>query len=177
MCTERSGFHRIESLLVGRHESLLIVMLSTLYRTAYSQARQKSLLLSRAMSSTSSAKLPKFFVWAPDSTTEGTLARRYEVRGQHLETIQPLIDAGVLRALFLCCLSCVSVLMFDYAEVGGMLVDPDATESEGTTKQAVGSLLIFQAETLSDVKKMVESDIYYTSGVVSNSEITVSSVR
>ena len=34
-------------------------------------------------------------------------------------------------------------------------------------KKMVGSVLICEAESIEDVKKMVEGDIYYTSGVVS----------
>jgi hypothetical protein len=39
----------------------------------------------------------KFFVYAPDKTEEGTLAKRYNVRPQHLEKLQPLIDSGTVR--------------------------------------------------------------------------------
>lgn len=47
-----------------------------------------------------------------------------------------------------------------------MLLDPESRD-EGDLKPAVGSLLIVKAESLSEVKSMIESDIYYTSGVVS----------
>lgn len=36
----------------------------------------------------------------------------------------------------------------------------------GQEKKMVGSVLIFEAETLDAVKTLVEKDIYYTSGVV-----------
>lgn len=36
----------------------------------------------------------------------------------------------------------------------------------GSEKKMVGSVLIFEAETLEAVRKVVERDIYYTSGVV-----------
>jgi len=34
-------------------------------------------------------------------------------------------------------------------------------------KKAVGSLLIVQAVTIDEARKVIESDLYYTSGVVS----------
>jgi hypothetical protein len=53
------------------------------------------------------------------------------------------------------------------SEVGGMILTPESIESEDTEKTVVGSLMIVQAETFNDAKKLVESDVYYTSGVVS----------
>lgn len=40
----------------------------------------------------------------------------------------------------------------------------------------VGSMLLFEAESIEAVKKRIESDIYYTSGVVSSSHDEGSSV-
>lgn len=59
-----------------------------------------------------------------------------------------------------------------------MLLDPDLRD-DGDLKPAVGSLLIVKAESLSEVKAMIESDIYYTSGVVSfqNHTTLVTSVQ
>jgi len=95
--------------------------------------------------SSSTKQLQKFFVYAPDSQAEGTRARRYEVRPRHMDGVAPLIKAGIIQ-------------------VGGMLLDPELHD-DSDLKPAVGSILIVKAESLSEVKAMIESDIYYTSGV------------
>ncbi|KAF8637965.1 hypothetical protein AX16_010598 [Volvariella volvacea WC 439] len=107
----------------------------------------------RAMSSTTDS-FQKFFVYAPDSTKEGTLATRYQVRGTHLSNLKPLIDNRTVQ-------------------VGGMLTTPESANLEGTDKKAVGSILIVKAKTLDEVKALIESDIYYTSGVWDNEKLVI----
>lgn len=51
-------------------------------------------------------------------------------------------------------------------EVAGMTVTPESVESENATVKPFGSCIIYEAENIDVVRKMVESDIYYTSGVV-----------
>lgn len=46
------------------------------------------------------------------------------------------------------------------------MVDPESQPDSGKVA-AIGSCMILEAETLADAKELVESDIYYTSGVVS----------
>jgi hypothetical protein len=41
-------------------------------------------------------KKQQFFVYALDRTEEATLAKRYDVRSQHLEKLQPLVDSGTV---------------------------------------------------------------------------------
>ena len=45
------------------------------------------------------------------------------------------------------------------------MVEPQS-DLQATQKEAMGSLIIYEAESFEKVKEMVESDIYYTSGVV-----------
>ena len=52
-------------------------------------------------------------------------------------------------------------------DVGGAMLSPESVEPGGEVKM-VGSVLVFEAETIEEVRKTVESDIYYTSGVVSS---------
>lgn len=54
---------------------------------------------------------------------------------------------------------------FICAEFGGPFLAPELTDEKDRTKIA-GSLLFFEAESIEEVRKIVESDIYYTSGVV-----------
>jgi len=48
-----------------------------------------------------------------------------------------------------------------------MYTDPGILIKDGERAKAMGSLLIVKAETIEEVRKMMTSDIYYTSGVVS----------
>jgi uncharacterized protein len=43
---------------------------------------------------------------------------------------------------------------------------PESVESPNAEKKMVGSVFVFEAKDIAEVKKMVENDIYYTSGVV-----------
>ena len=47
---------------------------------------------------------------------------------------------------------------------GGALVSPETYQSE--SKKMVGSGMIFEAENIDVVRKLIHEDIYYTSGVV-----------
>jgi hypothetical protein len=47
----------------------------------------------------------------------------------------------------------------------GMFLTPESFEP-GAEKKGAGSLLIVEAESLADVRKMMEADIYFKAGVV-----------
>jgi hypothetical protein len=51
------------------------------------------------------------------------------------------------------------------AEFGGPLLAPELTDEKDRAKM-IGSLMFCEAESIEEVRKIVESDIYYTSGVV-----------
>jgi len=104
--------------------------------------------------STTTKQYHRFFVYAPDKTDEGAHERRYAVRPRHFEAVQPLIDSGVIQ-------------------VGGMVVSEDQIESEGGQKKAVASLLIVKAKTIDDARKLIESDVYYTSGVWDSEKLII----
>ncbi|ESK91022.1 hypothetical protein Moror_16327 [Moniliophthora roreri MCA 2997] len=101
----------------------------------------------------STGKLSKFLVYAPDNTKEGTHELRCQVRERHLAAVQPVIKSGVMK-------------------VGGMMVDP-LSDPEAPQKQAKGSLIIYEAESMEQVRAMVESDIYYTSGVWDREKLVI----
>ncbi|KAJ7512466.1 hypothetical protein B0H11DRAFT_1844252 [Mycena galericulata] len=88
--------------------------------------------------------LPRFFVYAPDKTDEGAFERRLSVRPKHLENAAKRINDGVIR-------------------MGGAVLTPESLT--GADKKLVGSVLIFEAENIETVRTMIETDIYYTSGV------------
>ena len=49
--------------------------------------------------------------------------------------------------------------------IGGGLVDPATYQF--AEKKLIGSMMVYEAESLEAVRKLVEADIYYTSNVVS----------
>ncbi|KAF8629139.1 hypothetical protein AX17_005725 [Amanita inopinata Kibby_2008] len=86
----------------------------------------------------------RFMVYAPDKQEEGTFERRTSVRPQHRVSLQKNIEQGVIL-------------------VGGALATPESIARED--KRLIGSMFICEAESIEEVKKMVESDIYYTGNV------------
>jgi hypothetical protein len=51
------------------------------------------------------------------------------------------------------------------AEFGGPVLAPELTDEKGRAKMT-GSLMFCEAGSMEEVRKIVQSDIYYTSGVV-----------
>jgi len=85
-------------------------------------------------------------VYAPDKVEEGTFAKRLSVRSTHLEEVKAKISGGFIR-------------------VGGVLLTPESIATPTSDKKMVGSMFICEAENIEEVKKVVESDIYYKTGV------------
>jgi len=55
----------------------------------------------------------------------------------------------------------------ELVEVGGVMLTPESIEAATSKPKMTGSMLIVQAENIDVVKKLIETDIYYTTGVVS----------
>nr|GAT48822.1 predicted protein [Mycena chlorophos] len=87
---------------------------------------------------------PRFLVYAPDHTDKDAFSRRMSVRATHLDVAKQNIANGKFL-------------------VAGALLTPESLHSE--EKKMVGSSFIVEAETLEEVKEIMEKDIYYTSGV------------
>ncbi|KAI5116477.1 hypothetical protein M0805_003506 [Coniferiporia weirii] len=88
----------------------------------------------------------QFMVYAPDKTDDGALQRRLSVRERHLANAKPLVESGVLK-------------------FGRAVLSPESIASPDAPQNMVGSMMIFQASSLDEVKKIIESDIYYSDGV------------
>ncbi|KAJ7738066.1 hypothetical protein DFH07DRAFT_841369 [Mycena maculata] len=84
--------------------------------------------------------LQKFFVYAPDKAD----ADRLSVRAKHLEGAAKFVADGTLR-------------------FGGVLLTPESLT--GGEKKMVGSVSIYEAESIEAVRKIVKDDIYYATGV------------
>ncbi|KAJ3810576.1 hypothetical protein EV368DRAFT_52298 [Lentinula lateritia] len=96
----------------------------------------------------------KFFVYAPDDTEEGTFAKRLSIRNEHLARMKTILAAGTIR-------------------VGGVLLSPESLSAPPEGQKMIGSTFICEAESLDEVKKMVEEDIYYKEGVWDKEKIVV----
>ncbi|KAK7046906.1 YCII domain-containing protein [Favolaschia claudopus] len=97
-----------------------------------------------SMSTTAAPALHKFFVYAPDKTDPDAFSRRLSVRTKHLAVAKKSIESGSV-------------------EVAGAVMTPESVLSDD--KKMIGSTFIFEAENIEVVKKVIENDVYYTSGV------------
>ncbi|KAJ2916318.1 hypothetical protein MD484_g4088, partial [Candolleomyces efflorescens] len=98
------------------------------------------------MSSQAQPARQLFFVYAPDKTEEGTFERRMSVRPTHLEVAKERTGQGLIR-------------------LGGGLMTPESIATPDAPKKLIGSTFIFEAESLDEVKRLVEEDVYFKSGV------------
>jgi uncharacterized protein len=48
------------------------------------------------------------------------------------------------------------------------MLTPESIQTPSSEKKMIGSVLILEAENMGAVRKVIEEDIYYTSGVVSD---------
>lgn len=106
-----------------------------------------------------------FCVYAPDYTTPGTLDIRLSVREEHLKGIAERRSSGIVSMYILLQYRPPTAAHFYRVEFGGPLLAPELTD-ENDRKKMIGSLMFYEAESIEKVREVVESDIYYTSGVV-----------
>ncbi|PWY63432.1 hypothetical protein BO83DRAFT_441318 [Aspergillus eucalypticola CBS 122712] len=84
----------------------------------------------------------EFLCILPDKP--GMMAKRLEVRPQHLEGVKPLVEAGSVVA-------------------GGAMLDKHPAEGESLSFQ--GSMMMVLAETKEEAEALLRNDIYTKSGV------------
>ncbi|KAG8918754.1 hypothetical protein FRC01_001673 [Tulasnella sp. 417] len=108
------------------------------------------------MSTSSQVQKHLFLVYAPDYTDQGIFEKRLEVREKHLEgalpTLEPQADVSM--------------------KIGGAMLTPESITGEGPRKM-VGSMLLFEAESIEAVRRKIESDIYYRSGVWDKNKLVI----
>ncbi|KAJ3901693.1 hypothetical protein F5879DRAFT_967255 [Lentinula edodes] len=126
----------------------------------------------------SNSPRPKFFVYAPDHTEEGTFAKRLSIRNEHLARMKTILAAGTIRTLFpyhpsIGIRNLIRVLHWYWVGVGGVLLSPESLSAPPEGQKMIGSTFICEAESLDEVKKMVEEDIYYKEGVWDKEKIVV----
>ncbi|KAI0253489.1 hypothetical protein BJV78DRAFT_1123046 [Lactifluus subvellereus] len=94
-----------------------------------------------------------FAVYAPDYMGPGILERRLSVRERHLKGIGRMLDNRIMK-------------------FGGALLAPEPTDESGR-KKMTGSLMLYEAESIEEVRKAVKSDIYYESGVWDKEKLVI----
>ena len=125
----------------------------------------------------SSTQRHKFIVYAPDFADEGALQRRLSVRSTHLDKAREQIAQGTIST-FSSYLSTAAAfrtkltLACSIAEVAGAMLTPGSIASPTAEKKMVGSVFICEAESVEAVRRLMENDVYYTSGVVSTSFVS-----
>ncbi|KIY71136.1 hypothetical protein CYLTODRAFT_419139 [Cylindrobasidium torrendii FP15055 ss-10] len=95
-----------------------------------------------------------FFVYAPDMTDPGALERRLAVRSKHFEDAGPRFDKGLIR-------------------IAGAQLDENTPELEGGQKNMVGSIFICEATSIEEIREIITTDIYYTSGVWDKEKLVI----
>lgn len=115
----------------------------------------------------SSEPLQRFFVYAPDKTEDGTFEKRLSVRPEHVEMAKKNIADGVIRKKLYLGDARKSNLLTGDPGIGGFLLTPESIATPDAPKKMIGSTFIVEAASIDEVRKLVEGDIYYKSGVVS----------
>jgi len=84
------------------------------------------------------------------------LARRLQVRSKHLENAGIVKDSGLLK-------------------LGGAMLTPESLQP-GAEKKMIGSVMIYEAENIEEVKALVLSDVYYTAKVWDPEKLVITPV-
>ncbi|KII92013.1 hypothetical protein PLICRDRAFT_122356 [Plicaturopsis crispa FD-325 SS-3] len=108
----------------------------------------------RANSTSAPAPRHRFVIYAPDATDEGAYARRMEVREKHLALARRLSGEGFIK-------------------LGGAMLTPESIESPTAERKIIGSVFICEAESLAQVRKYAEEDLYYTAGVWDKEKLVI----
>ncbi|KAI6129435.1 hypothetical protein EDD16DRAFT_1545565 [Pisolithus croceorrhizus] len=132
--------------------SMLLARTRTLSLSATMRHRTSPVCRRRFIPSTQNQQT--YIVWAPDYTDEGALARRMAVRQKHFVTANKLIKQGILK-------------------VAGGLLTPETQDAAPGNRKFVGSALLYEAENLEAVRKLVEQDVYWTETVWDKDKIVI----
>ena len=162
--------------MVGGRE--ILPRLRRRYRLLTHQILSKSVMIPHTLTPATGFRLARtlssmarslFAVYAPDCSDAQAFTRRLRVRELHLEGAKAATEGGLLSIILPITCSTVKFaneLWRPNLEIGGAILTPDSLT--GGEKKLVGSILIFEGETIEEIREMVTNDIYYTSGVVSS---------
>ncbi|GBE83851.1 hypothetical protein BKA93DRAFT_735689 [Sparassis latifolia] len=88
----------------------------------------------------------KFAMYVLDASDPGAFERRLFHMSTHKENAAALVKRGILT-------------------YGGPLLSSESIVSPTAEKKMVGSLMVYEADSLDAARKVVESDPFYTNGV------------
>ena len=108
-----------------------------------------------------------YLVFAPDYSDDGALARRMAVRPRHMIRANEHIKQGVLSGLSINADGVRSLLTRSFVEVAGGITTPESQDAATADKKFIGSLLLYEGDSIEDVAKLVGEDLYWTENVVS----------
>ena len=102
------------------------------------------------------------------------LDHRLSVREKHLKGVNKLTESGILSAceragatwrVAMRSLLITNSSFLNCAEFGGAILAPEFTDEKGRNKM-MGSVIFYEAESIEEVRNLVEVDPYLTDGVV-----------
>ncbi|KAF8264990.1 hypothetical protein EI94DRAFT_1737010 [Lactarius quietus] len=97
-------------------------------------------------------KAPLFCLF-PRLRASRMLDHRLSVREEHLKGVDVLIKDGILK-------------------FGGAFLAPEMTDDKGRNK-LMGSVIFFEAESIEEVRKIVEADPYFKSGAWDREKLVI----
>lgn len=112
-----------------------LMMMSLCYRSSYKYKRLCRVFIPIISHYSTMAEKQTFVVWAPAHTGPEALGRRVAVRPAHLQHLGELTAQGSLK-------------------LGGPISDPESGD-------ASGSMIVFEAESVAAVRKILENDPYW----------------
>ena len=89
------------------------------------------------------------------------------VRPRHMIRANEHIKQGVLSGLSINADGVRSLLTRSFVEVAGGITTPESQDAATADKKFIGSLLLYEGDSIEDVAKLVEEDLYWTENVVS----------
>ncbi|EIN14713.1 hypothetical protein PUNSTDRAFT_130340 [Punctularia strigosozonata HHB-11173 SS5] len=104
--------------------------------------------------STQAAVKHHFIVYAPDSTDPEALSRRLSVRPSHLENAKKQKEIG-------------------FQKIGGAMLTEDSLTASAADRKFVGSVMIFEASSIDEVKKAIYEDVYYVNNVWDHDKLVI----
>ncbi|KAK7691336.1 hypothetical protein QCA50_004730 [Cerrena zonata] len=104
------------------------------------------------MSTDPSSTKSLFLVYAPDYPDPECLSRRLSVRTTHLANAGNLLEQGILK-------------------IGGAMITPETYKTD--QKKMTGSTLIYSADSLEEVREIVENDVYYKGNVWDKEKLVI----
>ncbi|KAK1225272.1 hypothetical protein PQX77_011791 [Marasmius sp. AFHP31] len=97
------------------------------------------------------------YVHAPDRTEEGTFEKRMSVRPKHIELLKANIANGSIR-------------------VAAAMLSPESMHAAQEDRKFIGSTLIFEAESIEEVREKLKADPYWDNNVWDKEKMVITPI-